>query len=201
MQMELVKGMNVLIRTGKYAGKTGTLLNQFKGDWLVQFDQANAGYIGNALVQILQGRQFYPVKDAPADTIIPQRSTDGSAGYDFHLPCDVVIKPRSSSKLIFTNVKCKIPNYEYLQLKIRSSISVKYHLALEGSGVIDPDYFENPKNDGNIGIQLRNDSNKWVRLTKGTRICQGIFKEFLITDDDAAFDKEARKGGFGSTGK
>lgn len=201
MQMELVKGMNVLIRTGKYAGKTGTLLNQFKGDWLVQFDQAHAGYIGNALVQILQGRQFYPVKDAPADTIIPQRSTDGSAGYDFVMPERIVIRPNSSSKVIYLNVKCKIPQYEYLQIVIRSSLGAKKHLSLECSGVIDSDYFENPQNDGNIGIKLRNNSNRWVILQKGERVCQGIFREFLITDDDLAFDKEARKGGFGSTGK
>lgn len=199
--MKLEKGMQVLIRSGEHQGKRGEILRFWGTMPLVKFDSANSAYIKDAIVQIIEGRQFYPVKYAPEDTVLPARSTEGSAGYDFVLPCYVVIKPRSSSKLIFTNVKCKIPQHEYLQLYIRSSISVKMHLALEGSGVIDPDYFENPKNDGNIGIQLRNDSDKWVRLKKGTRVCQGIFRDYKITDDDLAFDKEARKGGFGSTGK
>lgn len=198
---KLGKGMQVLIRNGVHKGKRGKILNMWGDKPLVAFDSGTAAYIDNAVIQVLEGRKFYPVKDAPADTVLPIRSTEGSAAYDFILPCDLCIKPRSSSKLIYLNIKCKMPLYEYLQLHIRSSLAVKKHLILESSGVIDSDYFENPVNDGNIGIQFYNTSDKWVRLKKGERCCQGIFSPFLIADDDDAFDKKLRTGGFGSTGK
>lgn len=66
-------------------------------------------------------RRFLPVKDAPADTILPTRKTKDSAGYDFYLPCDVVIKPWGCTKIIPTNVKATFPHGEVLKLYIRSS--------------------------------------------------------------------------------
>lgn len=145
-------------------------------------------------------RKFYPVKNAPADTVLPKRKTAKSAGYDFVLPCDVRLNPRSVSAIIPTNVKAFMPDDEVLMLYIRSSIGIKQHVTLaNGTGIIDADYFSNPDNDGNIGICLQNNSNEIVSLKKGERIMQGIFVKYAVCDSDDT--NEVRKGGFGSTGK
>ena len=60
------------------------------------------------------------------------------------------------------------------------------------------DYYNNPNNDGNIGIALYNYSNETVELKHGERICQGVFIPFLVADNGNT-DKE-RTGGIGSTG-
>lgn len=145
-------------------------------------------------------RKFYPVKNAPADTVLPKRKTAKSAGYDFVLPCDVRLNPRSVSAIIPTNVKAFMPDDEVLMLYIRSSIGIKQHVTLaNGTGIIDADYFSNPDNDGNIGICLQNNSNEIVSFKKGERIMQGIFVKYAVCDSDDT--NEVRKGGFGSTGK
>lgn len=145
-------------------------------------------------------RKFYPVKNAPADTVLPKRKTAKSAGYDFVLPCDVRLNPRSISAIIPTNVKASMPDDEVLMLYIRSSIGIKQHVTLaNGTGIIDADYFSNPDNDGNIGICLQNNSDEIVSLKKGERIMQGIFVKYAVCDSDDT--NEVRKGGFGSTGK
>lgn len=145
-------------------------------------------------------RKFYPVKNAPADTVLPKRKTAKSAGYDFVLPCDVRLNPRSVSAIIPTNVKAFMPDDEVLMLYIRSSIGIKQHVTLaNGTGIIDADYFSNPDNDGNIGICLQNNSDEIVSFKKGERIMQGIFVKYAVCDSDKT--NEVRKGGFGSTGK
>ena len=145
-------------------------------------------------------RRFEAVKDAPADTVLPKRKTAKSAGYDFVLPHDVFLPPNASTGVILTNVKAIMPEDEVLLLFIRSYVGINKGVVLaNGTGIIDADYANNPMNDGNIGIILRNESVNHVRLLKGERIMQGIFTKYLVTNND---DAEAeRTGGFGSTGR
>lgn len=144
-------------------------------------------------------RKFYPVKNAPADTILPKRGSKFSAGYDFFAPYDIPVPANSCTKLVFLNIKAKMPSNEYLQLVIRSSMAVKHGIVLETSGVIDADYFGNPENDGNIGVKFRNNSDRNYLIKKGERCCQGIFIQYSTVEDDDV-DNE-RTGGYGSTGK
>ena len=65
--------------------------------------------------------------------------------------------------------------------------------------VIDRDYADNEKNEGDIMLALWNTSNKPVRYNAGDRIAQGLFVKFGITDDDNATG--VRVGGIGSSGK
>ena len=103
--------------------------------------------------------------------------------------------------IIFTDVKAKMPDDVVLELYIRSSLAVKQGLMLSNSvGIIDASYYSNPNNDGNIGIAVVNTSGKAIKLSKGDRIAQGIFKPYFLTDEDSVLDEE-RKGGFGSSGK
>lgn len=171
-----------------------------KGDNMENSNQIEAPVKFGILEEEKVSRKFYPVKNAPADTVLPKRKTAKSAGYDFVLPCDVRLNPRSVSAIIPTNVKAFMPDDEVLMLYIRSSIGIKHHVTLaNGTGIIDADYFSNPDNDGNIGICLQNNSNEIVSFKKGERIMQGIFVKYAVCDSDDT--NEVRKGGFGSTGK
>lgn len=109
---------------------------------------------------------------------------------------------KSSAKpsLVATGVKCRMPENVYLELNIRSSAPLKYWLILANSvGVIDADYYNNPDNEGEIFFQIINLSPFDIKLQKGDIIGQGIFKEYLLTEDDETCGE--RVGGFGSTSK
>ena len=149
-------------------------------------------------------RGFEVVKDEARKTegnvMLPKRSTSGSAGYDFYIPYDVIIPPHGCSGIIPTDVKAYMQDGEVLLLYVRSSVGIKRGLVLaNGTGVIDKDYYSNPDNDGNIGVALRNETDTEVSLKSGERIMQGVFVNYLVTDDDDI--KEVRDGGFGSTNK
>lgn len=129
---------------------------------------------------------------------LPVRGTKKSAGYDISSPVDVVIEPHSSV-LIWTNVKAYMQDDEVLEIYVRSSTAIKRDLILKNTvGIIDSDYYSNESNDGNIGICLYNMSYAPRRIKKGERIAQGIFKKYLVADDDVCL-KDERTGGIGST--
>lgn len=145
-------------------------------------------------------RYFEPVKGAPEDTRLPKRSTKNAAGYDFYAPCDFVIPAGGSSDIIRFNVKVHMIHSDYLQLKIRSGLSLKHGLIMLGSGVIDADFADNPDNDGNIATKFFNTSDEDYHVKKGDRVCQGIFMKHYRTHDDEGCDIQ-RGGGYGSTGR
>lgn len=157
---------------------------------------------------------------------LPQRATAHSAGYDFCAAETIVVPsliqrvmacnsvPPASADLeeskkflkensihptlVPTGIKCALEDDEYLELCVRSSLSLKNLLmCANGVGIIDADYYNNPDNEGHIYLQLINLSPMDIVIHKGDRICQGIIKKYLVTDDDKA--EGARKGGFGST--
>ena len=106
-----------------------------------------AGMVNNPEVsKAFKLRYFEPVKGAPADTMLPKRSTKNAAGYDFYAPHDFIIPAGGASDLICFNVKAHMIHSDYLQLKIRSGLSVKHDIMLACSGVIDADYVDNPDN-------------------------------------------------------
>lgn len=149
-------------------------------------------------------RKFEVVKDGfrkhPDKEIkLPKRATRKSAGYDFYSPVTVTINP-NESVLIWTDVKAYMQEDEVLLLDVRSSIGIKKGLMLSNTiGVIDSDYYENPDNDGNIGIALRNMTDKPVTINEGERIAQGIFIKYYTVDDDDFENGMIRKGGIGSS--
>lgn len=134
------------------------------------------------------------------DIKLPTRGTRTSAGYDFYLPKDVILLPAQKT-LIWTDVKAYMQEDEVLQLHIRSSLGIKQGVILSNiTGIIDSDYFENPSNDGNIGISLLNTSGRGVELKAGERVMQGIFMKYLTVDNDVPLNA-TRTGGVGSSGK
>ena len=125
---------------------------------------------------------------------LPQRMTEKSAGYDFFANATYSIKPKEIVK-VWTDVKALMNDDEVLILDVRSSMGGRFMLA-NTIGIIDADYV-NAENGGNIGLFLKNISDKKQTILKGDRVGQGIFLKYLTTDDDNVHNK--RKGGFGST--
>lgn len=145
---------------------------------------------------------------------LPQRSTEFSAGYDIEAAEDVIVPSiwkmflhrneyTSNPKptMVHTGVKVYMNKNEVLEIFPRSSNAVKRFLSMPNSvAIIDKDYADNLKNDGEIGVPLWNFGFSDMKIKKGERIAQGLFKQFLTTDDDAKHKKTVRTGGFGSTG-
>jgi len=129
----------------------------------------------------------------------PTRGSIHSAGYDFYAYDDYEIEPKQSV-LIQTGVKAYMPDDEYLDLRVRSSLGIKRQLMLAtGASVIDSDYYNNEENEGEIMVVLYNYGDETQTIAAGERIVQGIFtKYFLIDNDDTT---KERTGGTGSTNK
>ena len=131
---------------------------------------------------------------------IPTRGSVFSAGWDFYSPVDCVV-PAGDSKLIMTDIAMGWDERDvYLQLCSRSSLAYKSGVTVE-AGVSDMDYRKN------IGCLLFNFSPEDFVVSKGDRICQGIFQRYK---NDTLFEvgsvanfheiETTRIGGFGSTG-
>lgn len=153
----------------------------------------------------LRERGFEIIKDehrkhSDVEIQLPTRGDSRSAGYDFYSNETVVLQPKQSH-LFWTDVKSYMLDNEVLSIHVRSSIGTKKDLMLKNTtGIIDSSYYENPSNDGNIGICLVNMGDKIQKIEKGERIAQGVFTKYLIVDEDTCLKSE-RTGGFGSSGK
>lgn len=160
---------------------------------------------------------------------LPQRQTIASAGYDFECAQDIVLPSiwcmnfvrifrliRNSHELnerdlelaekvlmpflVPTGIKAYMPEDEVLILANRSSNTYKRNVTLpNGIGVIDSDYYNNEKNEGEIYFQMINYGVRPLKIKKGERIGQGIFMPYLKADNDEPVQRQ-RLGGFGSSG-
>ena len=131
--------------------------------------------------------------------ILPQRATNLSAGYDIRCPFNITIPPRESVT-IHTEIKAYMQQDEYLDINIRSSMAIKNNLRLSNCvPIVDADYYSNPDNDGNIILKIINEGDDCIFIKENERIAQGIFKKYLITDDDNPLEFH-RSGGIGSSG-
>lgn len=130
---------------------------------------------------------------------LPRRKTQTSAGYDLAAAAETWIKPGALA-IIETGLKAYMPDDEFLGIHIRSGLAVKQCLSLiNGQGIVDSDYYNNPDNEGHIMIAIFNHGQQEVYIEKGSRIAQGIFQKYLLTDTDNSHTG-VRMGGFGSTG-
>lgn len=131
---------------------------------------------------------------------LPKRATSKSAGYDLASIGDMEILP-GEMKVVETGLKAYMEEDEFLGIHIRSSLAFKHRILLvNGTGIIDADYYNNESNEGHIMIGLVNMGTEIFKITKGMRIAQGIFYKYLLTDEKIEAN-EKRHGGFGSTGE
>ena len=134
------------------------------------------------------------------DIQLPKRGDSRSAGYDFYSPCDITLQP-GEKILLFSDVKAYMQDDEVLMLYVRSSIGIKKGLVLSnGTGIIDSSFYNNPSNNGNIGIALHNTTDKVVEIERGERVIQGIFMKYLVADEDNVIHQD-RVGGIGSSNR
>jgi dUTP pyrophosphatase len=135
------------------------------------------------------------------DVELPTRSDNRSAGYDFYAPIDISIVP-AQKILLWTNVKAYMKCDEVLEIYPRSSMGVKKGLMLSNTvGIIDSSYYNNEGNEGNIALALLNTSGVAINIKRGERIAQGVFKQYLVSDNGNALEHIERLGGFGSSGE
>lgn len=136
----------------------------------------------------------------PIKITLPTRADECSAGYDFYLPKDLKLLPMQKI-LVWFDVKAFMQRDEVLEMYIRSSLAVKNGIMLSNNvGIVDSSYYSNEGNDGNICVSLVNTTGVTVELKAGDRIAQGIFKKYLVADDDIVLS-DKRVGGTGSSGK
>lgn len=143
-------------------------------------------------------QQFLPYGDKSVyDEIkLPRRATAHSAGYDFFAPTDLCIAPQETVT-VATGIRALMPFDWCLMIFPRSGLGFKYRLKLNNTvGIIDADYAESD-NEGHIFVRMTNESDKMLNIPCGTAFAQGIFVQYLLTEDDDATEK--RNGGLGST--
>lgn len=132
---------------------------------------------------------------------LPERSTIGSAGYDFFFPFGYTELPAGASMLIPTGIKARIdPGWVLFQVP-RSSLGMTYRVQFDNTiGIIDSDYYNTKDSEGHIFAKITNDSREGLicAFNQGFKFCQGIFVPFGITEDDNVTN--VRTGGRGSTG-
>ena len=126
------------------------------------------------------------------DSLLPERATKHSVGYDFKSPINIYIEPKDTV-LIDSLVACEFSSDLWLGIYGRSSFVNKGIINPLGVGVIDSDYFAT----GNtIKIAIHNMSDEGILINKDDAIAQGIFHHVNIGDDIVTTE---RTGGFGST--
>ena len=147
--------------------------------------------------------KFEKVDRITEDIKLPERSTKYSAGYDFFAIEDIQVPGNNNIIYVKTGVKIKMAEDEFLLLCNRSSNPKKKELVLmNGVGVVDSDYYDNPDNDGEICFAFSSLNPTGSFIKKGDKIGQGIIMKFIKTEDDLGSNPTiARSGGFGSTGE
>ncbi|MCM1328313.1 MAG: deoxyuridine 5'-triphosphate nucleotidohydrolase [Ruminococcus sp.] len=129
---------------------------------------------------------------------IPQRATQGSAGYDFFAPYSFTIGVGETVK-IPTGIRVMLDNDKFLSIYPRSGLGFKYRLQLDNTvGIIDSDYSQSD-NEGHIFIKITNDGRegKPIQIKSGEAFAQGIIQQYFIVEDDNT--NGIRNGGLGST--
>lgn len=167
---------------------------------VAKFEKVSLTEYTKALKNANSNLQEQEIKEMYEAIKLPQRATKGSAGYDFFLNEDLILKPNETVK-IATGIRIKIEAGYVLEVYPRSSLGFKYSLRLNNTvGIIDEDYYYSD-NEGHIFIKLCNESkeDKVLSLVKGDAFVQGIIKQYFICVDDDC--QTIRNGGLGSTSK
>jgi dUTP pyrophosphatase len=136
------------------------------------------------------------VKKIDPNAVLPERKSDGAAGYDICCLEKRVILPPNSHKLVSTGLSFTVPEGTYGQLASRSGLSVKG--VSVGAGVIDRDY------TGEVKVLLFNHTSEKVYLNEKDRIAQLIIKKIelpVVVEVDSLETTVRGENGFGSTDK
>lgn len=130
-------------------------------------------------------------------SVVPQRATSGSAGYDLSACEDAVVPPRGRM-MIDTGVVVQFPCDHYARVAPRSGLTLKKGLDV-GAGIIDSDF------TSSIRVILFNHTDEPFIVNVGDRIAQLIFikistPEVLFVEYEHLQQTQRGTNGFGSTG-
>ena len=126
---------------------------------------------------------------------VPQRMSEGAAGYDIKASQDVTIGPGERA-LVSTGIAMNAPKGTYIRIAPRSGLAVKNAIQV-GAGVVDSDYV------GEVKVLLFNCGSSPFEIKTGDRIAQAIVEQIKTPDVMVVgkLEDTARgAGGFGSTG-
>lgn len=131
---------------------------------------------------------------------LPQRQTDGSAGFDLHAAIDEPSTVSPGETLVVpTGLAMEIPQGYAGMIFTRSGLGVKHGMVVKnGVGVIDSDY------RGELRVALYNCDKEPYTVTPGERVAQLVLLPvgILPVTEVQELDETVRgTGGFGSTGK
>ena len=176
---------------------------QFKKDW----KNSEINHRFNEEKGIIEETPEEKLKEIYDSIKLPTRATSGSAGYDFHIPDDLIVH-NGYIITIPTGIRCEIEEGWVLNVYPRSGHGFKFGLHLANTvGIIDQDYF-NAENEGHIQVKIVMDgimgeqaenADKYLSLKRSEAFCQGVFLPYGITKDDET--DGVRIGGMGSTDK
>ena len=137
-------------------------------------------------------------KNPGVEIKLPTRGSRYAVAYDIYSPVDMVINPMERG-FIWTDVKAYFGQDEALLINVRSSMGKQPVIIANSQGWVECDYYGNPDNDGNLGVNLFNLGTTDYVVKAGDRIAQCMFVNYL-TADSGNTDAQ-RMGGFGSTNK
>lgn len=134
--------------------------------------------------------------------LYPSRNDARSAGYDFYYPYQepITVNP-GETKIIASGIKAYMQANERLDVNTRSGNGCKKNIVLANTiGWIDASYYNNPDNEGEILVALKNEGKEPFEVKYGDKYCQASFTNYLVADYDYIINKK-RVGGLGSSDK
>lgn len=142
-----------------------------------------------------------PIKKIAPDAKLPQRATEGSAGYDLYARLEepLTVRPGDLTR-VSTGVAIALPSADYVALiYARSGLASKYGIVPANCvGVIDSDY------RGEIMVSLANIGTEPYTIQPLERIAQMVIAPVVVPElkEVDELEETARgSGGFGSTGR
>ncbi|MBL4694569.1 dUTP diphosphatase [Candidatus Gracilibacteria bacterium] len=138
------------------------------------------------------------IKRIDKDLPLPVYETDGSVGFDILAREDTVVEAGELA-IVPSNLIVEVPREYMLIVASRSSTPRKKGLTPpHGFGIIDHDYC-GP--DDEIGVIVRNFTDKRSEVKRGEKIAQGVFVHIDKFQWEEVDEMTAEsRGGFGSTG-
>jgi dUTP pyrophosphatase len=127
---------------------------------------------------------------------IPSKSCQDDAGYDLYSSDDFFIKPMERC-LVKTGICISMPSGYYGHISDRSGMALKKGAHCLGK-IVDPSY------RGEIGVIILNtDMYETIKIQKGDRIAQMIFKKYEnvnFIESESLQQTERSDNGYGSSG-
>ena len=144
------------------------------------------------------------VKKVHHNAVIPRFAHPTDTGFDLFTVESIRIHPKQKS-IVRTGLIFELPEGWGIQVRNKSGITMKGVPNLLGNnadivvymGTIDQAY------RGEVGIMVKNISNKTIAIPSGTKLAQGVLErvyQCTFEEVEEVSETDRGEGGFGSTG-